>query len=60
MLRFIIRRHFKDSVNGAVTEEYETVDASCGLLENALVQGGYSEDGYDIRELVGVEVLPSE
>lgn len=58
MLRMIIRRRYKDQWNGLEMEDFETVDIDIQKLEQILTGGGTSENGYDIRELVGVEVLP--
>ena len=58
MLRMIIRRRYKDHWNGLEMEDFETVDIDIPKLEQILTGGGTSENGYDIRELAGVEVLP--
>jgi hypothetical protein len=58
MLRFIIKRLWKDSHSGLETEGLETLDAECIELEHVLLGGGYGESGYDHRSLVGVEILP--
>lgn len=57
MIRFIIKYHHKDRANGLVTEGFETVDIDVPRLEDILNGGGFAEDGYDYRELLGVEIL---
>lgn len=59
MLRAIIRRRYKDRATGLETEGFETLDFEAPDLEAALSGGGWAEDGYDVRDLSGVEVLPS-
>jgi len=59
MLRFIIKRRFKDGICGVELEDFETLDCDAPDLERALIAGGYGPNGYDIRILVGVEVLPA-
>lgn len=58
MLRFIIIRRQKDAISGAEWEGHQTVDIEVPGLEAILTGGGYGENGYDNRELLGVEVLP--
>ena len=58
MLRFIIKRKMKDQHNGLEHESMETVDIHCTELEIILLGGGYSENGYDYREVAGIECLP--
>jgi hypothetical protein len=57
MLRFIIKHKTKDQQNGLERESLETVDIHCEDLENILLDGGYSESGYDYHEMIGVEIL---
>ena len=59
MLRFIIKRDVKDGCNGLTTSGFETVDIDVPELERILLGGGFSERGYDCRELAGVEILAS-
>jgi hypothetical protein len=60
VIRFIIKRR-EDNGYGARTTNFETFDAPCPALEHALTGGGQAKGGpgYDLRELVGVEVLPN-
>ncbi len=58
MMRAIIRRKYKDRANGLETENFETFDFDHPELEGILTGGGYAEDGYDHRELCGIELLP--
>jgi hypothetical protein len=60
MLRFIVRRRFKDLHCGVETETFQTIDAECPALEAVLSQGGYGEAGYDQHSLIGVEVRSSQ
>lgn len=57
MIRFIIRRKIKDQWNGLEEEVFETIDIDVPELEAALIGGGISENGYDIRVLLGCEIL---
>jgi hypothetical protein len=56
MLRFIIKNKQKNAVNGAETEEFFTHDIENEELESILKHGGFSEDGYEYNQLVGVEI----
>lgn len=59
MIRFIIKRHI-DNLRSVGTSSFETFDVAVPELEAALAGGGVDGAGsYDIRELVGVEVLPA-
>lgn len=57
MIRFIIKRRI-DNMYDCVTENFETLDVDVPELEEALKRGGkmIGGPGYDISELVGVEV----
>jgi hypothetical protein len=58
MLRFVLKRKTNDVYSGAVFSTVFTIDANVPDLESALSRGGYgAEQGYDLTELVGVEVL---
>ena len=57
MLRFIVIREWKDSASGAEGNNFITIDGDITALEDQLRSGGYSEDGYDHRHLVGVEII---
>ena len=57
MIRFIIKRHM-DNGRTVGTAYFETIDVDVPELEGALTGGGHDHGGsYDVRELVGVEVL---
>ena len=56
MIRFIIRRKWRDSISGAETDSFETLQSEAPELERILCGGGCGEGGFDIRELVGAEV----
>lgn len=57
MLRFIVRRKTRDNESGYEGESHFTIDANVPELERALGSGGIGHHGYDVTELVGVEVL---
>ncbi len=60
MIRFIIKRHM-DNGRTVGTSTFETFVLDVPELEAALSGGGHDNGGsYDIRELVGVEVLPRD
>ena len=59
MIRFIVRRKRKDDPFSAGYESLETFIADVPILQEALLRGGTSQDGYDLTELVGVEVVTS-
>lgn len=60
MIRFIIKRHM-DNGRTVGTSTFETFVADVPDLEAALIGGGTDHAGsYDIRELVGVEVVPRD
>jgi len=60
VIRFIIKRHM-DNGRTVGTSTFETFDVDVPELEAALTGGGHDHAGsYDVRELVGVEVLPAE
>lgn len=56
MLRFIIKNKQKNGENGAETEEFFTHDIENEELEAILKHGGFSENGYEYNQLVGVEI----
>lgn len=57
MLRAVIRYKVKDQYNGAEYQRLQTLEIDCPELETVLRDGGMSESGYSITELVGVEVV---
>lgn len=57
MLRFIVVNRFKCQVSGCESTRYETIDVDVPELEDRLRRGGSGENGYDVTDLVGVEVL---
>ena len=57
MIRFIMKRKFKDQHNGLTGEHLYTIDGDLVKVEHDLLSGGFSEDGYECNELVGVEVI---
>lgn len=60
MLRFILKKKWRDGISGAEGEYFETLDSVVPKLQEALSKGGFGESGYDMVQLVGVEVLPDE
>lgn len=59
MIRFIIRIKWRDGHSGAEGEHFRTLDLDMPDLKDALSIGGYGENGYEMAELVGVEMLPT-
>ena len=57
MIRAILKYKRKDQNSGAETEGIYTIDFDAPELEKELSSGGFSENGYDFTELIGVEVL---
>lgn len=57
MLRFILRHDFKCQHSGAVSESFITVDGDTEQVEWLLKTGGFSETGYDLYHLLGVEIV---
>ena len=58
MLRAIFRRRFKDGTSGIELEnQLFTIDFENADIENQLKAGGFSESGFEVRELLGVEVF---
>lgn len=58
MLRFILKCKNGDQTCGRLDWEYlYTLDIDVPALEQALTRGGRSQYGYELHELVGVEVL---
>lgn len=56
MIRFIIRRKWRDAISCAESEFLESVLCEAPELERILSGGGHGEGGFDIRELVGAEI----
>lgn len=57
MLRFIIRRQWRDKYSGASDDGFETVDIDVPSLEQILCSGGQGEGHFDMRSLAGVEII---
>lgn len=57
MLRFIVKVTSKEELSGAECERMFTLDADVPALEAQLTRGGFSQYGYEVAHLVGVEVL---
>lgn len=56
MLRYIMRCRQR-FMSGGERETYYTIDGNVQAVEEDLQRGGTSETEYEIRELVGVEVI---
>lgn len=58
MLRFILKCKQGDQTCGRLDwEDIYTIDVDVPALETVLRKGGRSQYGYELHELVGVEVL---
>jgi hypothetical protein len=57
MIRFFIRRKFRDAASGLETDEIESITVDVPEIEAVLTDGGYGENGYDHRLVVGAEVV---
>ena len=57
MVRFILRKSYKDPNNGDTGQRLFTFDADCLELEKLLTAGGFSESGFDYNELIGAEII---
>lgn len=57
MIRFILKRKHRDNISGAEWTEMETFESHFSPLQAALQRGGMGQDGYDLTELVGVEIV---
>ena len=57
MLRFIVKNKYKDQYTGLESSAIVTIDTVCDQLETILSAGGFSDTGYDCRELIGVEII---
>ena len=58
MIRFILKRKYRDDKSLLNADHFETLDCEVPELEKLLNRGGTSEYGYDITDLIGAEVLP--
>lgn len=57
MLRFILKMSYKDPSTGHEGGNSYTIDGDVKELEKCLRRGGFSENGYEKHELIGVELL---
>lgn len=56
MLRFILKRSFRDDISQCCGESLITVDCDVPALEELLRRGGYGPSGFDRYDLQGAEV----
>lgn len=60
MLRAIFRRRRLDAASGAETNQLFSFRVDVPSIEQELRRGGYGPAGFDIVELVGVEIESQE
>ncbi|MEX3933315.1 hypothetical protein AB4Y32_16180 [Paraburkholderia phymatum] len=60
MLRFIIKTKWREGHSGAEGEFFKTIDLDVPELQDALTLGGYSENSYEMAQLIGVETLKDQ
>ena len=56
MIRFILKRKYRDEHSGMQSFHYETILCDVPELQSAMCRGGSSENGYDITEFVGISI----
>lgn len=56
MIRFILKRKFKDDISYLQSEHFETLLLDVPELQSVLCRGGSSQHGYDATDLVGVSI----
>lgn len=57
MLRAIFRRRFRDAISGCqVDNQIYSIRVDVPAIENELSRGGFGEAGYEVIELVGIEI----
>jgi hypothetical protein len=59
MLRIIIRSNLKLESSNHVDITYRTIDIDAPEIEAFLSEGGMNENSFLLREVVGVETLPT-
>ncbi len=57
MIRFLMVRKQMDSCTGVAWSSFYTIDEDTEALERDLQSGGRGENGYDLTELLGVEII---
>lgn len=61
MLRAIFRRRMRDAISGCeVTNQIFSFRVDVPSIESELRKGGFGESGYEIVELIGIEVEKPE
>ena len=56
MVRFILKRKYRDEHNGMESSHHETILCNVPELESAMARGGHSESGYDVTEFIGMSI----
>jgi hypothetical protein len=59
-LRAILRHKIRDSVSGYEGSNLFTIEFESESLEAQLRRGGFGESGFEVVELVGVELLDED
>ena len=60
MIRFVIQRHEQDHNSGMEQRTFHTLDIDVPQLEAMLRQGGRGEMGFEVWQLLGVELIESK
>lgn len=61
MLRAIFRRSMRDAVSGCeIKNQVFSFRVNVPSIENELRRGGFGEAGYEVIELIGIEVEKPE
>lgn len=57
MLKAILKRTWREEISGATGTQYLTVDFDAPEVEAQMRRGGLNETGFEVVELLGIEVL---
>lgn len=57
MIRFVLKMSERNAIAGYDREALVTVDADVPSLEALLKRGGHGENGFEIWQLLGAEVI---
>lgn len=58
MIRLIVQRHEVNCNSGEDSKSYFTFDIEHPEIESILSGGGRGQMGFDLRQVMGVEVVP--